>query len=86
MFSRKDRGRKSSGVNEYSEPGQFTIFGKPVLCPHCSGSEFRISEAQLNTAFASLINLDWADKSAAILVCTACSRIKWFEEKPSRVS
>jgi hypothetical protein len=33
---------------------------------------------KLNTATASLFNLDWANKSATCLVCSDCSYIHWF--------
>lgn len=67
-------------------PGRYTLAGKPVGCPHCGGREFREGEAQLNTAFTTLIDLDWIDKSASILTCSACGQIQWFAGKPARES
>ena len=39
------------------DPGRYSLEGKPVHCPHCQGAQFTAGEAQLNTAFATLIDL-----------------------------
>ena len=67
-------------------PGKYSLAGKTVQCLHCQGTEFSASEAKLNTTFMTLIELDWADKSATILTCTACGQIQWFGQQPSRDS
>ena len=67
-------------------PGNYSLAGKSVKCPHCGGAQFTAGEAQLNTAFATLIDLDWIDKSAFILTCTSCGQIQWFAEQPARDS
>lgn len=59
---------------------------KSVNCPHCQGAQFGAGEAQLNSAFATLIELDWLNKTAAILSCTACGQIQWFGVQPTRSS
>ena len=69
-----------------AEPGRYTLAGMRVECPHCGGSEFMAGEAQLNTALSTLIELDWADKTASILTCTSCGRIQWFAQAPARQS
>jgi predicted nucleic-acid-binding Zn-ribbon protein len=74
-----------SHAGDDSTPGGYSLAGKPVLCPHCGGAEFKVGEAQLNTAFATLLKLDWTNKSATILTCVACGQIQWFEQSPSRV-
>jgi ribosomal protein S27E len=68
------------------DPGSYSLGGKSVNCPHCGGSQFAPGKAQLNTAFATLIELDWIDKSAFILTCTSCGQIQWFAEEPARES
>ena len=65
-------------------PGEYTVAGKPVQCPHCGGRTFQAGEAQLNTALATFFKLDWLDDSATVLVCTQCSQIQWFGKKPVR--
>ena len=65
-------------------PGRFSLNGKGIHCPHCDGTEFIAGEAQLNTALATLIDLDWVNKSAAILTCTACGQIQWYATEPMR--
>ena len=74
--------RKSKKPN----PGGYSLEGKPVLCPHCNGDQFIAGEAQLNTAFATLIELDWMNKTAAILSCASCGQIQWFRVQPTRNS
>ena len=65
-------------------PGRYHVAGKSVECPHCGGVDFVAGEAQLNTALASLIDLDWANKTAATLTCITCGRIQWFAGAPTR--
>jgi predicted nucleic-acid-binding Zn-ribbon protein len=67
-------------------PGKFSLAGRAVQCPHCQGGEFISGEAQLNTAMATLIELDWLNRTASILTCTACGQIQWFGQPPSRDS
>lgn len=37
---------------------RYEIAGKAVVCSHCGGEEFDERSGQLNTAGASLLNLD----------------------------
>ena len=67
-------------------PGNYSLAGKSVKCPHCGGAQFTAGEAQLNTALATLIELDFLNKTAAILSCTSCGQIQWFGQQPSRDS
>lgn len=66
------------------DPGSYSLEGKLVHCPHCQGTQFIAGEAQLNTALATLIELDWMNKTATILTCTSCGRIQWFGVQPTR--
>jgi DNA-directed RNA polymerase subunit RPC12/RpoP len=59
-------------------PQSFTVSGKPLHCQHCSHRLFFQQQAQLNTAFLSLINLDWLNRSADIYVCERCGFLHWF--------
>lgn len=59
MSSIKHFGRKRRRADDDSSPGCYSMEGRPVLCPHCSGDQFKAGEAQLNTALATLLELDW---------------------------
>jgi predicted nucleic-acid-binding Zn-ribbon protein len=67
-----------------AEAARFLAAGKEVSCLQCEGSLFRQGKAQLNTAAMSLLDLDWANKSATTLVCTQCGFISWYFDEPTR--
>ena len=56
--------------------------GKTVTCPHCGNIHFSEGTAMLNTPGLTFIGLDWANRSATVLICKQCSRIEWFLKKP----
>lgn len=58
----------------------FVINGKPLVCSHCGGDHFLQSYAQLNTAFMTFLNLDWANAQVSIYECTRCGHIEWFRK------
>lgn len=60
------------------DPRTVEIQGKPLRCLVCQGDSFRSREAQLNTAMASLLNVDWANATATCHVCASCGHIHWF--------
>lgn len=60
----------------------FTVAGKGVVCPHCAHDRFEEGRALLNTAGMTFLKLDWANRSAATLLCTRCGHIAWFLEDP----
>lgn len=66
-----------------SSPSAYVLASRPIRCPHCGEGVFRARDAQLNTAFATLLNLDWTDRSARILTCARCGRIQWFADPPT---
>jgi predicted nucleic-acid-binding Zn-ribbon protein len=86
MSSIKDLGRNPKDANGDSDPGQYSLEGKSVQCPHCNGDQFKADEAQLNTALATFLKLDWTNESATILICASCGQIQWFEKQPLRVT
>ena len=67
------------------ETQHYRLADKQVTCPHCGGRDFDLGSAQLNTAGLTLLNLDWANRSAHTLICVGCSRIEWFLQKPERI-
>lgn len=64
---------------------RYQVAGKKVACPHCGEDNFDTGTAMLNTAGMTLLGLDWADRSAHLLICTSCSRVEWFLQAPERV-
>jgi hypothetical protein len=76
------------GVKAFKEsfgPGQYEAGGIKVICPHCKKDIFEEGSAQLNTAGATFLNLDWLNKSARILICTECGLIQWFGISPEKM-
>jgi ribosomal protein S27E len=60
----------------------FEVNGIRVTCSHCGATSFTRGEAQLNTAGLSFLGLDWANRSATVLICDSCGKIEWFLENP----
>jgi ribosomal protein S27E len=73
------------GFREGMGPSGYSVAGRPVRCPHCGETKFVASTALLNSSGASLVNLDWLDPSATVLICAECGRIEWFAQEPERV-
>ncbi|WHY86769.1 zinc ribbon domain-containing protein [Neobacillus novalis] len=66
-------------------PGQYQANGIEVTCVHCQHNQFEHGYAQLNTALATLFNLDFANRSATILTCHRCGYVHWFNKKVSSI-
>lgn len=60
------------------DPQSYEIAGRPLRCVVCGHDQFRQRSAQLNTAGASFLGLDWANQSAWCFVCEQCGYIHWF--------
>lgn len=61
-----------------SGPETIEIFGRELRCHVCENNEFMKREAQLNTATATMFNVDWANVSGICAICTNCGFIHWF--------
>lgn len=61
-----------------SEPSNYQVKDRDLICHNCRNDLFWSREAQLNTAVASFFSLDWANKTATCLVCSECAYIHWF--------
>lgn len=72
----------ADGMHEANQPRPYAIAGRPVKCPHCSETKFISGTALLNSRGRTLVNMDWADPGATILVCSECGRIEWFVSAP----
>lgn len=73
------------GALSLSGPSRFRAAGLPLTCQHCQTDTFRRRDAQLNTAGASAMDLDWLNRTGTALVCTNCGLIHWFIKDPERV-
>lgn len=51
---------------------------RKLICPVCDRDLFIQTKAQLNTALASLFDVDFANKEATCFVCANCTYIFWF--------
>ena len=60
------------------------VHGGRLECKHCGHGEFEERKAQLNTAVASLFELDFLDKSAEVYVCRRCGFLHWFLDPKGR--
>jgi hypothetical protein len=74
------------GFKEGTEPRAYSVAGRPVRCPHCGEDKFAPGSALLNTRGRTAFNLDWADPSAALLVCAECGRIEWYVQEPTAIA
>jgi hypothetical protein len=67
------------------ETQHYSVAGTRVRCSHCGGEDFDAGSALLNTTGMTFLGLDWANRTANMLICTSCSHIDWFLEEPERV-
>ena len=65
-------------------PGEFELLGKQITCTHCGDTEFEEGKAQLNTPGLTFFGLDWANRTASVLICTKCGCIHWYLQAPTR--
>ena len=77
--------RHFSSISGPSGPGEYSVEGKTVICPHCGDDQFAIGTALLNTAGMTFVGLDWANRAASTLMCAQCGRIEWFGQEPTRL-
>jgi hypothetical protein len=52
-----------------------------LRCNVCGHDLFWQRRAQLNTAVATFLNFDWANRSATCFVCDRCGYVHWFLEQ-----
>lgn len=60
------------------EPESVEVCGKPFQCTVCGNDTFWRKQVQLNTAVATFLNFDWANRSATCAICSQCGYIHWF--------
>ena len=60
------------------KPDTVIVKDRKLVCPVCDHDQFIETRAQLNTALASLFDVDFANKEARCFVCSECTYIYWF--------
>ncbi len=55
-----------------------TIKGHQLVCPICDGKAFWERETLMNTAGATFLGFEWANKVAANYICNDCGYVYWF--------
>ena len=75
----------AKGFTKAFGPARYRAGGIQVRCTQCKGELFQEQEALLNTTGATLVNLDWLDKSGTALLCEGCGLIQWYARKPDRL-
>ncbi|MCX7553625.1 zinc ribbon domain-containing protein [Marinicella sp. S1101] len=83
FFKTLKRGFK--GAAKAVSADSYVINGMAVNCVHCGGKHFDEGQAQMNTAGLTFLNLDWANKSATVMVCKTCTHVMWFARSPEKV-
>ena len=53
-----------------------------MRCVSCGHTEFTERTALLNTPMLTFLGLDWANRTASLLVCNGCGYVHWFLRKP----
>ncbi|WP_026478920.1 hypothetical protein [Alkaliphilus transvaalensis] len=64
-----------------NEAVKIEINGNELICPVCKHDEFWTRETLMNTAGATFLGFDWANKAATNYVCDECGYVYWFLEK-----
>lgn len=52
--------------------------GHKLECPVCKGTYFWERKTLMNTAGATFLGFDWANKEAINQVCNECGYVFWF--------
>jgi predicted nucleic-acid-binding Zn-ribbon protein len=60
------------------DPQTVEVKGNPLICPVCGNNYFWSKRILLNTALATLVDLDWANRRATCFICSECTHILWF--------
>lgn len=57
---------------------------RQVVCLFCQNDRFGERAIKLNTTGLSFFNLEWANRAAYGLICSACGYIQMFMDPPIR--
>ena len=64
----------------------YQVLDKEVVCPVCGYTKFEARDILLNTTAMTFFGFDWANRTATALICTNCTRIEWYFNKPKLLS
>jgi hypothetical protein len=51
-----------------------------VRCPHCGGEAFDDRAAMIPMQRKTFVGVDYPNRPAVALICTACRHMEWFLE------
>ena len=74
--------QKAKDAGMHDAPREYTLFDKPVVCHHCSGTHFFASSVNMASPAAVLFNKMWLGPSATALHCGECGHIDLFGRAP----
>ncbi len=60
---------------------EIIIAGNKLICPVCKYDKFWHRNTLMNTAGATFLGFDWANKSADNYICDNCDYVYWFHSK-----
>ena len=63
------------------KPDTVKVKNRKLFCPVCENDQFIETKAQLNTAVATLLDMDFINNDATCFVCSECTYIYWFRGK-----
>ena len=66
------------GIFSEPKPETWTHKGHDIMCDHCKGNLFYRDKRLLNSAGATFLGFDWANKESLIFICANCKKIQWF--------
>ncbi len=65
-------------MDQKKESKERIIKGHKLNCIVCKNDTFWTRESLMSTRGMTLINLDWANKSAQNFICDSCGYVYWF--------
>jgi len=72
--------RPVSTDHDEADPGPVEIRGRRLVCPVCGGDRFWARRTLLNTALATLLEVEYLNRTARNQICADCGYIFWFFE------
>ena len=60
------------------EPETVNVLDKRLRCQVCGGETFYSRKAQLHTAVASFLDLEWTAPTCTCVICSRCGYVHWF--------
>lgn len=76
-------GLKAAAKSIVTDYSHYRVGDQRIVCPLCGHDKFDQKSMLVNTTGMTLMNLDWLNSSACVLVCRRCSRMELFAETPT---